>query len=87
MRGRTASAPRSSRRSPIPSVVVAGFRVPERSVDTNAVADAFVDALDGAAGIELALEHRVTAVDPHGDATEQWYVRPPAAATGRSTRS
>ena len=48
--------------------IVAGFRVPERSVDTNVVADAFVAALTEAR-VEFRPGTRVTAVRPaDGDA-------------------
>jgi hypothetical protein len=40
----------------------AGFRVPERSVQTNVIADAFVDALRSEPAITLALSTRVHAV-------------------------
>lgn len=54
--------------------VKAGFRVPERSVDTNAVADAFVDALTSEPRIELAMAHAITKVE-RADGVEQWFVR------------
>ena len=57
-----------------PAVVVAGFRVPERSVDTIAVADAFVAALEEEPRIEVRLDRRVTAVEPDGGSTERWSV-------------
>jgi glycine/D-amino acid oxidase-like deaminating enzyme len=47
-----------------PSVVVAGYRVPERSVDTNFVADAFVDALGAENSVELSMRRTVTGVSP-----------------------
>jgi len=46
-------------------IVVAGFRVPERSVSTVQVADRFVAALEAESGIHLAMSARVTAVQPH----------------------
>jgi glycine/D-amino acid oxidase-like deaminating enzyme len=55
-----------------PSVVVAGFRVPERSDDTNRVADAFVDALDGEPLVELCLGRHVTGVAPAGERRDRW---------------
>ncbi len=58
-----------------PSVVVAGFRVPERSVNTNRVADAFVDALDGEPLVELRLGRHVTGVAPAGAGQDRWLVR------------
>jgi len=57
-----------------PSVVVAGFRVPERSVDTNRVAEAFVDALDGEPLVELCLGRHVTGVAPAGTRSDRWRV-------------
>ena len=44
------------------AAVVAGFRIPERSVDTNRVADAFVGALASAPRVERAYGQTVTAV-------------------------
>jgi glycine/D-amino acid oxidase-like deaminating enzyme len=63
-----------------PSVVVAGFRIPERSVDTNRVADAFVDALDGEPLVELCLGRHVTGVAPVGERQDRWRVH---ASNGR----
>jgi hypothetical protein len=63
-----------------PACVVAGYRVPERSVDTTVVADAFIDALQSEAGIAMAMEHRINAVQPATGAREQWFVR---TASGR----
>jgi glycine/D-amino acid oxidase-like deaminating enzyme len=57
-----------------PSVVVAGFRVQERSVDTNRVADAFVDALEGEPLVELGLGRHVTGVAPAGEGRDRWRV-------------
>jgi len=48
------------------SAVVAAFRVPERSVDTNHVADVFLAALAAEASVELACEHPVAGVSPAG---------------------
>lgn len=45
-----------------PGAVAAGFRVPERSVDTSRVADAFVAALAATPAIEPALGRQVEAV-------------------------
>ena len=53
--------------------IAAGLRVPERSVNTNFVADAFVAALEGAGGVELACGVEVSAVEPAGDG--RWAVR------------
>jgi FAD dependent oxidoreductase len=45
--------------------IVAGFRVPERSVSTNRIADRFVAALAAEPRIELAMGSRVKRVRPH----------------------
>jgi glycine/D-amino acid oxidase-like deaminating enzyme len=58
-----------------PASVVAGVRVPERSVDTVAVADAFVAAVAAEPRIEAALGQRVTSVAPAGESTDRWVVR------------
>ena len=50
-----------------PSTIAAGLRVPERSVNTGFVADAFVAALETAAGVELACGVDVGSVEPAGD--------------------
>jgi hypothetical protein len=55
--------------------VVAGFRVPERSVDTRRVADAFVDALHADARIDVVTDRRITAVEPARDDHTSWFVR------------
>lgn len=55
-----------------PAVIAAGFRVPERSVNTNLVADAFVAALGATPRIELAMRCEVDAVSRTGD---RWHVR------------
>lgn len=57
-----------------PDVVLAGYRVPERSVNTQMVADAFVHTLQNQAGIELALGQRVTAVTRASASCEEWFV-------------
>lgn len=46
-----------------PTVVVGGFRVPERSVETTWVADRLAAALGAEPGIELRMGTRVTGVD------------------------
>jgi len=59
-----------------PSVVVAGYHVPERSVDTNVVADAFVAALEAEDRVEFAMGEPVTGVSPDsGDHAGSWLVR------------
>lgn len=55
-----------------PGLVVDGWRVPERSVDTVAVGDAFVAALQQSPQIDLRLGHRVDGVERSG---AQWVVR------------
>lgn len=57
--------------------VVAGFRVPERSVSTTWVADRFVEALDAERRIEQRMGARVTAARPEsaGDAFGRWFVQ------------
>ena len=50
-----------------PEAIVAGFRVPERSVETAVVADAFVAALHTEPGVELACGVEVSAVDCAAD--------------------
>lgn len=56
--------------------IVAGFRVPERSVSTTWVADRFVDALAAESRIELCMATHISAVRPRssGDAAAGWYV-------------
>ncbi len=53
--------------------IVAGFRVPERSVATNWVADRFVEALSAEDRIEQRINTYVKAVSPQGK-NGQWYV-------------
>jgi FAD dependent oxidoreductase len=65
-----------------PAVVVAGFRVPERSVDTNRVADAFVDALEGEPLVELCLCRHVTGVAPAGERPDRWRVHTTSGRDG-----
>jgi glycine/D-amino acid oxidase-like deaminating enzyme len=55
-----------------PDAVAAGLRVPERSVDTNFVADAFVNALGDTPAVEVACGVAVNAVEREG---ERWMVR------------
>ena len=62
-----------------PASIAAGLRVPERSVDTNFVADAFVAALDAASRVELACGVEVSGVARAG---EGWTVRSPQGAHG-----
>lgn len=55
--------------------VVAGFRVPERSVDTRWVADRLGDALRAEPHIELRLATTVTTVQPTESVHGPWRVR------------
>ena len=57
-----------------PAVILAGYRVPERSVNTQLVADAFVHALRSQPGIELALGQLVTGVRRADSTREEWFV-------------
>ena len=54
--------------------IVAGFRVPERSVDTQWVADRLAAAVASTPGIVLRLDTVVVGVDPAHDTTG-WWVR------------
>lgn len=47
--------------------IVAGFRVPERSVQTNWIADRFVEAIAAQPNITLCMNQRVLAARPAGD--------------------
>lgn len=55
--------------------IVAGFRVPERSVDTRWVADRLADALAAHAGVTLRLGATVVGVDDRDSSTGEWRVR------------
>lgn len=55
--------------------IVAGFRVPERSVDTRWVADRLADALAAQTGVTLRLGATVVGVDERDSSTGQWRVR------------
>ena len=55
--------------------IVAGFRVPERSVQTNWIADRFVEALAAEPDIALCLGQRVVAARPDSDQPDgRWSV-------------
>jgi glycine/D-amino acid oxidase-like deaminating enzyme len=56
------------------SQIVAGFRVPERSVPTNILAEGFVNALSAEPAITLALSTRVQSVTAAGT-NRQWRVQ------------
>ncbi len=55
--------------------VVAGFRVPERSVETRWVADRLVEALAAQTGVSVRVRTRVVAVEPADGASGPWLVR------------
>jgi hypothetical protein len=64
--------------------IVAGFRIPERSVSTTWVADRFIEALSAERLIEQTMETRVTGIRP---ATAvgmdgRWFVETPEGARG-----
>ena len=55
--------------------IVAGFRVPERSVETTWIADRFVEAVAAERGIEPCMNAHITAVRPLGESTDgTWQV-------------
>ena len=63
--------------------VVAGFRVPERSVDTIWLADQFVQALQATPKIELALKTCITGVRPAGGSADgPFHIETDAGADG-----
>src|SRR5687768_1435269 len=63
--------------------IVAGFRVPERSVSTCWVADRFVDAIGNEPGIEQRMRTRITSVRRSTDATDApLFVETPAESEG-----
>lgn len=55
--------------------IVAGFRVPERSVETRWVADRLAAALAASSGVTLRMSATVTAVEPSGTSADRWRVR------------
>jgi glycine/D-amino acid oxidase-like deaminating enzyme len=55
--------------------IVAGFRVPERSVETRWVADRLAAALPATTGVALRVGTTVTGVEPSGTRTDRWRVR------------
>ena len=63
--------------------IVAGFRVPERSVETTWVADRFVSAIDGEKRIAQCMDMRISAVRPLGQSPAgQWCVDTSAGGLG-----
>lgn len=62
-----------------PQSIMAGFATPERSVDTQGVADLIEAALAGAEGLTFEFGRTVTSVEMHGS-RDQWSV---ACADGR----
>jgi glycine/D-amino acid oxidase-like deaminating enzyme len=65
-----------------PEVVTAGFGVPERSVNTQVVADAFVEALHAEPRVSFAMEQRVDAVRPDDENRSRWFVHSSAGKDG-----
>ena len=57
-----------------PRHVAAGFRIPERSVETGWIADRTVAALESQGGISLRMSTRVSAVQSVGDRRDRWRV-------------
>lgn len=62
--------------------IVAGFRVPERSVRTTVIADALVSALDRETRIEQRMSTRVRAVAATGSSRTQWRIDAESAVPG-----
>jgi glycine/D-amino acid oxidase-like deaminating enzyme len=68
--------------------IAAAYRVPERSVSTNWIADRIVEAIASAGLIESSLRSVVTGVRPvDGSKSGQWMVETGATSHGRSTMS
>ena len=57
--------------------IIAGFRIPERSVETTWIANRFIDALSSEKQIEQIMGRRVTAVQPESAQAinKNWYVK------------
>jgi glycine/D-amino acid oxidase-like deaminating enzyme len=55
--------------------IVAGFRVPERSVDTRWFADRLADAVGAEPGVTLELDTTVIGAEPRDSADGRWRVR------------
>lgn len=64
--------------------IVAGFRVPERSVSTNWIADLFVAAIAADPHIEICMDTKVTAIESHSAPGHDgpWQVRCKTAKHG-----
>lgn len=66
-----------------PAVIVAGYRLLERSVSTTWIADAFVAALQAEPSITLAMRERVTDVTSSSDTGDgSWQVRTTSGSHG-----
>jgi glycine/D-amino acid oxidase-like deaminating enzyme len=52
----------------------AGYRVPERSMNTRWLADRLVEALEADPRVEIRTCTRVASVSPEGDSTDRWRV-------------
>lgn len=55
--------------------IVAGFRVPERSVETRWIADRLAAALAATTGVTLRMGETVVSAEPRDTATSPWRVR------------
>lgn len=64
--------------------IVAGFRVPERSVSTRWIADRYIEALAAEPALEPAMNTRVVGVsrDPQAGPRSRWFVNSTCAAHG-----
>lgn len=62
--------------------IVAGYRVPERSLNTLWLADRLVEALNADPKIELRCGVRVTAVTGEDGGTDRWRVETPEGSVG-----
>jgi glycine/D-amino acid oxidase-like deaminating enzyme len=66
-----------------PDLIVAGYRIPERSVSTRWIADAFVSAVEAEPRVTLAMRERivdVSSTDPRGDGA--WRVQSTTGSHG-----
>ena len=81
-RGRQRLSPAELNRISGCDAIVAGFRVPERSVRTNWVADRFVAALASEPRIELQLKTRVAGIRPAARDPAKWMVESDGSSSG-----
>jgi glycine/D-amino acid oxidase-like deaminating enzyme len=54
--------------------ILAGFSIPERSINTCWLADRFVEALVSTPGIQLSMQHRITGVQADNGDGSRWRV-------------